>query len=137
MPTTDIRDKNKYLYTDPDDIYSVPISILPNGGIYERADRGMFKWDLRVSAKYNDVYHDNHIVNLYAGMETNSVDRHSTWFRGWGMQYNLGEIANYAYHAFKRGKEENTDYYTLTNASERSAGFLCECHIFLSWEIHA
>lgn len=85
--------------------------------------RGMFKWDLRVSAKYNDVYHDNHIVNLYAGMETNSVDRHSTWFRGWGMQYNLGEIANYAYHAFKRGKEENTDYYTLTNASERSAAF--------------
>ena len=51
--------------------------------------------------RYNDVFNDNHIVNFYAGMETNSVDRHSTWFRGWGMQYNLGEIANYAYHAFK------------------------------------
>lgn len=123
MPSTDIRDKNKYLYTDPDDIFAVPITILPNGGIYERADRDMFKWDLRVSAKYNDVFNDNHIVNFYAGMETNSVDRHSTWFRGWGMQYNLGEIANYAYHAFKRGKEENTDYYTLTNTSERSAAF--------------
>ncbi len=123
MPSTDIRDKNKYLYTDPDDIFAVPITILPNGGIYERADRDMFKWDLRAAAKYNDVYNDNHIVNLYAGMETNSVDRHATWFRGWGMQYNLGEIANYAYHAFKRGKEENTDYYTLTNTSERSAAF--------------
>ena len=123
MPTTDIRDKNKYLYTDPDDIFAVPVSILPDGGIYERADRDMFKWDMRVSGRYNDVFNGSHIVNLFAGMETNSVDRHATWFRGWGMQYSLGEIANYAYHAFKRGKEENTDYYTLTNASERSAAF--------------
>lgn len=123
MPTTDIRDKNKYLYTDPDDVFAVPVSILPNGGIYERADRGMFKWDMRASAKYNDVFADNHIVNLYGGLETNSVDRHATWYRGWGMQYSLGEIPSYAFHAFKRGKEENTDYYTLTNLRERSVAF--------------
>ena len=38
----------------------------------------MFKWDMRAAARYNDVFAENHIVNLYAGMETNSVDRHST-----------------------------------------------------------
>ncbi|MCM1138350.1 MAG: SusC/RagA family TonB-linked outer membrane protein [Duncaniella sp.] len=123
MPTAAIRDKNPLLYTDPDNPYALPISILPNGGIYERSDRSMFKWDMRAAARYNDVYFDNHIVNLYAGMETNSVNRHSTWFRGWGMQYSMGEVANYAYEAFKRGKEENTDYYTLTNARVRSAAF--------------
>lgn len=123
MPTSTIRDKNPLLYTDPDNIYALPITVLPNGGIYERTDRDMFKWDMRAAARYNDVFAEDHIVNVYAGMETNAVDRHSTWFRGWGMQYNMGEVANYAYQVFKRGKEENTDYYTLTNNRERSVAF--------------
>ena len=123
MPTSTIREKNPLLYTDPDNIYALPISILPNGGIYERTDRNMFKWDMRASLSYNDVFKDDHIVNFYAGMETNSVDRHSTWFRGWGLQYSMGEVANYAYQAFKKGQEENSEYYTLTNKYERSAAF--------------
>lgn len=123
MPTTAIRDRNPLLYTDPDNPYAFPISILPNGGIYERTDRDMFKWDMRLAARYNDVFADDHIVNLYAGMETNSVNRHASWFRGWGMQYSMGEIPNYAYQVFKRGQEENTDYYTLTNTRERSVAF--------------
>ncbi len=123
MPTSAIRDKNPFLYTDPDDMFALPVSILPNGGIYERTDRSMFKWDMRAAARYNDVFNENHILNLYAGMETNSVNRHSTWFRGWGMQYAMGEVANFAYQAFKRSKEENSDYYTLTNTRERSVAF--------------
>ncbi len=123
MPTSTIRDKNPLLYKDPDNIYALPISILPNGGIYERTDRNMYKWDIRAAVSYNDVFNEDHIVNFYGGMETNSVDRHSTWFRGWGLQYSMGEIANYAYQAFKKGQEENSQYYTLTNKYERSAAF--------------
>ena len=123
MGTSTIRDKNPLLYTDPDDIYALPISVLPNGGIYERTDNRLFGWDMRASVSYNDVFNEDHIVNLYAGMETNSNDRHSTWFRGWGMQYTMGEIPNYAYEVFKKGAEENSDYYTLTNKHERSAAF--------------
>ena len=39
------------------------------------------------------------------------------------MQYSMGEIPNYAYQAFKRGQEENTPYYSLTNAHQRSVAF--------------
>ena len=123
MPTSTIREKNPLLYTDPDNIYALPISILPNGGIYERTDRNMFKWDMRASISYNDVFNDDHIVNFYGGMETNSVDRHSTWFRGWGLQYTMGEAPNYAYQEFKKGQEDNSEYYNLTNKQERSAAF--------------
>jgi outer membrane protein OmpA-like peptidoglycan-associated protein len=35
----------------------------------------------------------------------------------------MGEIPNYAYQVFKKGSEENTDYYTLENKHERSAAF--------------
>ena len=62
-------------------------------------------------------------MNLYGGMEVNNIDRKRDWFRGWGMQYSLGEIANYAYQVFKKGAEENSDYFTLTNTHERRAAF--------------
>ncbi len=123
MSTSTIRKNNPLLYTDPDNIYALPVSILPQGGIYERTDNNMFGWDMRASVSYNDVFNEDHIVNFYGGMETNSVDRHSTWFRGWGMQYSMGEIANYAYQVFKKGAEQNVDYYTLTNKHQRSAAF--------------
>ena len=123
MGTSTIRNQNRYLYTDPDNIYALPITVLPDGGIYERTDNRMFGYDFRGSVQYNDVYADDHIVNVYGGMETNAVDRRRTWFRGWGMQYNVGDIPSYAYEVFKRGAEENTDYYTIYKTQERSMAF--------------
>ena len=123
MGTSTIRDANPYLYSDPDNPYALPVTVLPNGGILERTDNRMFGWDMRYSVAYNDVFDKDHIVNFYGGLETNSYDRRSTWFRGWGMQYGLGEIANYAYEVFKKGQEEGTDYFTLSNRHTRSAAF--------------
>ncbi|MBQ9640153.1 MAG: SusC/RagA family TonB-linked outer membrane protein [Bacteroidaceae bacterium] len=124
MGTSTIRKQNSYLYTDPDNIYALPISILPNGGIEERTDNRMLGYDFRAAVSYNDAFNDDmHIINLYGGMETNSVDRHATWFRGWGMQYSQGEIPAYAYQAFKKGAEQNNNYYSLENTRERSAAF--------------
>ncbi|MBQ0145433.1 MAG: SusC/RagA family TonB-linked outer membrane protein [Bacteroidales bacterium] len=123
MGTSTIRKNNSFLYTDPDNIYALPISVLPEGGIYERQDNSMTGWDFRATANYNNTFAGNHIVNLYGGMETNSVDRHASWFRGWGMQYQMGEIPSYAYQVFKKGAEDNSDYYTLSNRHERSAAF--------------
>ena len=123
MGNTTIRKNNNYLYTDPDDIFAMPVTVLPYGGIYNKTTHRMNAWDFRATAAYNDVYANDHIVNLYAGMEVNNIDRTADWFRGWGMQYSLGEIPNYAYEVFKKGAEENTDYYTLDNTHERRAAF--------------
>ena len=123
MGNTTIRNKNTFLYTDPDNPFALPVSILPNGGIMNKTTNKMSAWDFRATASYNDVYFNDHIVNLYAGMEVNNIDRTYDWFRGWGMQYELGEIANYAYEAFKKGAEENTDYFKLSNTHERRAAF--------------
>ena len=94
MGTTTIRDNNTFLYTDPDDMFAQPVTVLPYGGIYNKTTNRMSAWDFRATASYNDVYFNDHIVNLYAGMEVNNIDRTYDWFRGWGMQYELGEIAN-------------------------------------------
>ena len=123
MPTSTIRDNNPFLYTDPDNPYALPVTVLPYGGIYNKTSNKMSAWDFRATASYNDVYADDHIVNLYGGMEVNSIDRTMDWFRGWGMQYSLGEIPNYAYEVFKKGAEENSDYFSLANTHERRAAF--------------
>lgn len=123
MGTSTIRKNNPFLYTDPDDIYALPISVLPEGGIYERQDNTMTGWDFRATGNYSNTFALNHIVNVYGGMEANSVDRHATWFRGWGMQYQMGEIPSYAYQVFKKGAEDNADYYPLSNRHERSSAF--------------
>mgnify|MGYP000391260557 CR=1 FL=1 len=124
MGTSTIRDNNDYLYTDPDNIYALPVTVLPYGGIINRTDDRMFGYDFRATAQYNDVFgEDTHIVNAYGGMEINSVERHNTWFRGWGMQYELGETPSWAYEVFKKSLEQGEDYYTLSNTHERSAAF--------------
>ena len=124
MGNSTIQKNNNYLYTNPDDIYSLPVTILPNGGILDRTDNRMFGYDFRASAAYNDVYNEDHIVNLYGAMEVNSVERHETGFRGWGMQYNMGEIPSWAYAVFKKSQEQGSDYYSLENTHERSAAFV-------------
>lgn len=123
MPTTTIRDNNPFLYTDPDNPYAVPVTVLPDGGIYERTDFKMLSYDFRATAQYNKEFAGGNIVNFFGGMELNQVQRQRTWFRGWGMQYSMGEIARYAYEVFKKGAEENTQYYTMTNTLMRSVAF--------------
>ncbi|MCM1176674.1 MAG: SusC/RagA family TonB-linked outer membrane protein [Clostridium sp.] len=123
MPTTTIRDKNSFLYTDPDDPYAVPVTVLPDGGIYERTDFKMLSYDFRATAAYNKEFRGGHIMNLFGGMEINSVERQQSWFRGWGMQYSMGEIARYAYQVFKKGAEEGSEYFTLVNTLTRSVAF--------------
>ena len=123
MSTPAIRDANPFLYKDPENLYGYKYSVLPVGGIYERSENSMDGWDLRATANYSKTFGTDHTVNLFGGAEVNSLDRHSTWFRGWGMQFDFGEIANYDYHVFKQGSEENTQYFTMDNKHVRSAAF--------------
>ena len=123
MGTSTIRSSNPFLYTDPDNPYALPISVLPNGGIYERSDNNMLSYDFRATANFSKTFADKHIVNLFAGTEWADITRHNTWFRGWGLQYSMGEIPNYAYQVFKQGSEENSNYYTYGYLFDRSEAY--------------
>jgi len=118
-----IAERNPLLYTDPDNPNALPVSILPVGGIYNRTAYNMKGVDFRASATYNTSFDDTHILNLFGGMETGSVDRQRTWFRGWGYQYDNGGIPFYDPNVFKQGKEENADYYTNTSTYTRDVAF--------------
>ncbi len=123
MSDSVIRDNNPYLYDDPDELNSLPVSILPNGGIYEKREFKSPSYTIRNAVTWNKAFDEVHLVNLYGGVEVTSVNRTNDWFRGWGLQYNQGEQAFYNYLAFKKSAEDNTDYFTLSNTRRRSAAF--------------
>lgn len=118
-----IMDRNPFLYTDPNNPYALPISVLPEGGIYQRKDYKMLGYDIRTTLNWNNVCNNNHITNFFGGMELNSTDRTRSYFQGWGMQYNMGEIPYYVYEFFKKGIEQGTDYYSLNHTRSRSIAF--------------
>jgi len=123
MSNSLIRDANKLLYTDPDNPYALPISVLPEGGFYQRTDNSMLSYDFRFTGNYSHTFDNIHIVNVLAGMETTDIRRKRTWFNGVGMQYNYSEVPFFDYNFFKKAAEQNTDYYSLTNTNSRSAAF--------------
>lgn len=123
MDDATMRDANPWLYTDPDVVNSLPVSVLPVGGFYQETKYTMRSYDFRATVSYNDTYFDNHIFNFFGGMELNATDRSHTWFNGVGMQYDMGMLPNYDYLFFKQGKEENSSYYTVTDTRTRDVAF--------------
>ena len=83
----------------------------------------MNSWDFRATANYNDVYNEDHIVNLFGGMEVNNLERRRTFFHGVGIQYDMGMLPSYDYLYFKQGQEEGTLYFSVVDSYTRSAAF--------------
>lgn len=123
MDDATMRDANPWLYTDPDNANSLPVSVLPVGGFYRETKYSMNSYDFRASASYNDVFNEDHIVNLFGGMQLTAVDRKKTWFNGVGMQYDMGMLGAYDYLYFKQGKEEGSQYYTVSETRSREVAF--------------
>ncbi|MDO4461738.1 MAG: SusC/RagA family TonB-linked outer membrane protein [Bacteroidia bacterium] len=123
MDDATMRDNNSWLYKDPDNVNSLPISVLERGGFYKETKYTMNSWDVRATVSYNDSFDDTHIVNFFGGMEMNAADRKRTWFNGVGMQYEMGMLPSFQYEFFKRSKEENTNYYSVDEGRVRSQAF--------------
>ena len=74
-----IRGENPYLYTDPDKTNTLPISVMPTGGIFIQNLSAIKQMDFRGTIQYNHVWQvkdvDTHIFNALAGMEANRLDR--------------------------------------------------------------
>ncbi|KAA6343384.1 TonB-dependent receptor SusC [termite gut metagenome] len=123
MDNSQIRSNNSFLYHDPDKPNSLPYSVLTVGGLLDKTEYRMFSYDFRGSAAWNKVYDDKHIVNLYGGVEINSIERMVDWYRGWGLQYENGMIPFFEHEIFKKLRESNGDYYSIDNTFRRNVAF--------------
>ncbi len=123
MDTKTIMNSNPFLYDNPDDPTGDKYSVLPQGGIVKKNSYSALSVDFRASGTYNATFADKHILNAYAALEINSLDRHTSEFTGWGLQYEAGETPFYILDLFKKQLEQNTYYYGIGNTHERNVAF--------------
>ncbi|MDE6018322.1 MAG: SusC/RagA family TonB-linked outer membrane protein [Muribaculaceae bacterium] len=118
-----IRASNPYLYTDPDDPNSLPISVLPNGGILRHTMYAMNQWDFRATATYNRDFAGKYRLNAMVGMEASKIDRLTESYEGWGICYKNGNIPFTDWKLFKQQNEENMNYYSYTPTTFRNMAY--------------
>jgi TonB-linked SusC/RagA family outer membrane protein len=114
---------NKYLYTDPDNPYGLPESVLPEGGFYNIKVDNLKNYYFRQNLEFDKTFAVNHRVNLFGSMEVRYIDRQAENFDGAGYQYENGGIVNPAYKYFKWGQESGFPYFGMSTGADRFAAF--------------
>lgn len=114
---------NPYLYQDPDDVNSLPISVMPTGGIYTRNDYKLNQYDFRGTVQYNKIWQDTHILNLFGGMEANKTDKDQVFRSDYGVDYNNARLVTITPEFYKQAKEEGTVLSSFAKAWTRSLAY--------------
>jgi TonB-linked SusC/RagA family outer membrane protein len=114
---------NPFLYTDPDNPYGLPESVLPEGGFYNIKVDNLKNYYFRQNLEYDQTFAVNHRVNLFGSMEVRYIDRQAENFDGAGYQYENGGIVNPAYKYFKWGQESGFPYFGMSTGADRFAAF--------------
>lgn len=114
---------NRFLYTDPDEPNSLPISVMPTGGIYTRNDYSVEQLDFRGTVQYNKVWRDTHIMNLFGGMEVNKTDKDQVYHSDYGVDYNKGRLVTITPEFYKQAKEEGTELSSFSKSWTRSLAY--------------
>ena len=118
-----IRDLNPYLYTDPNEETSLPVSVLPKGGMWYHTINSLSQYNLRATGQYSKTFDNTHITNFFGGVEISSVTRHEEYLQAWGVVYDNGRLPYIDPNLFKQMNEENGEYYHDTYTYDRDAAF--------------
>ncbi len=122
-----IRGENPYLYTDPDKTNTLPISVMPTGGIFIQNLSAIKQMDFRGTIQYNHVWQvkdvDTHIFNALAGMEANRLDREQSEQDVYGVDYNNSRLVTIVPDFYKQAKEEGTSLSQFARSWNRRLAY--------------
>ena len=121
--TTIIRDNNIFLYTDPDDPNDTPVSVLPEGGIYNKNDNYLTTYYVRNSFSYNNLIREKHQFNGLLGQELRYVDRNDNRFTGYGLQFENGFVPYTDQRILEKLIAQGDNYFAVNQERERTVAF--------------
>jgi len=120
---TTIADRNKFLYVDPADPDSRPVSVLPYGGFYTTSTDNLKSYYFRNSLDWNQKLGEDHTLRLFLSQELRFLDRMSNVFTGYGYQFDRGGTPYIDPNAIKREVEGNQSYYKMATFHDRYVAF--------------
>jgi TonB-linked SusC/RagA family outer membrane protein len=121
--TTIVRDANIFLYQNPDDLTAPKISVLPNGGMLRKFSNDLTSFNIRNSFNYKNLFKDTHELEALFGQELRSVDRNSSNFTAYGLQYDRGLTAFTDPRILEKLINGGDSYYGFNEERERTVGF--------------
>ncbi|MVZ62592.1 SusC/RagA family TonB-linked outer membrane protein [Sphingobacterium humi] len=118
-----IADRNKFLYTDPADPDSRPVSVLPYGGFYTTNGDNLKSFYFRNSLDWTQSFNFRHTLRLFLSQELRFLDRVGKTFTGYGYQFDRGGTAYVDPNAIKREVEGSSTYYQMATFHDRYLAF--------------
>lgn len=119
-----IRKNNKFLYDDPERPGYPKEVVMPKGGFYNRNENDLLNYYHRAMVNYNTAFGDNvHTLNVMAGEEVRYSDRKSSYFNGFGYQWDRGGTPFIDYRVLKQQIENGVDFYGMSEKYDRFVAF--------------
>jgi len=118
-----IRDRNNFLYRDPDNVDALPEVVMPQGGFYNTVDNKMLNYYFRTTANFNQIFAENHSVNALIGQEVKYTDRKNRFNNGVGYQYANGGVPYVDYRMMRQMIEGGDQYYGMSEMFDRFVAF--------------
>lgn len=118
-----IRERNKFLYKDPDDPEALPQVVMPKGGFFNTTNNNLLNYYFRATANYNHVFDGTHALNIMGGQEIKYADRQSAFNNGYGYQWDRGGVPNVDYRVLQQILVGGNDYYGMSEEYDRFVAF--------------
>lgn len=114
---------NPYLYQDPDQPNTLPVSVMPTGGILKTNKNSVTQLDFRGTVNYNHVWNDTHIFNALVGMEANKADYDAREDSQYGVDFENSRQQTLPVAFYKQVKEEGTLLFDAAKNWNRRMAF--------------
>lgn len=119
-----IRDNNGYLYKPADDVYAIPQSVMPYGGLRNISSQSDTRLDLQGRIGYSDQWQSGHSLSATAGFDLYDLTSKSGWHDEYGVNFEFGELSTFDPLAFTWLRDANNNYYGRQRTLDRNVSFL-------------
>ncbi len=120
-----IRERNRYLWTNPDDPNAEPVSVMEQGGFYNTTNNTMLNYEVRASFAYNKVWNNarTHELSILAGTQIKYLERDEETAIQAGYQYNMGGVVFNNPLFYRMMNDRQLDLFTATTYQDRFVAF--------------
>ncbi len=120
-----IRERNQYLWRNPDDLDAEPVSVMKKGGFYNTTNYTLLNYEVRASLAYNKVWTGRytHELSTLAGTQVKYLDREAETAIQAGYQYNMGGVVDNNPLFYQMMSDRQMEMFSASTYRDRFVAF--------------